>query len=308
MTLNDEIHDAVDTLEAIRFLTHGVEGEPAETISMARAQLPDLNRPGRLELRALLRRNLREVRQHYGAKAPNSKYLEMLNEARRYPGYAYLPKLFIDRELFSHYDRVFPRWPHIPSHALVVFDGQTLCPTNGLYVPEVVLLGDALQMLERARGLHKGIVDFRRRDVADQRLLQTYLRATATAAFQTLEAYLNGIAYDCFQEHHDTLEVEEHDLLAEWNSKKRRRAFVTFERKMREYPSVASKAIGRTFDASDLECLEFIVEVGKSLRDAITHPSPFIDPRTGQTEKTFWMVGGLGGYAACRRPSAADQH
>ena len=87
------------------------------------------------------------------------------------------------------------------------------------------------------------------------------------------------------------MEVEEHDLLAEWNSKKRRRAFVTFERKMREYPSVASKAIGRTFDASDLECLEFIVEVGKSLRDAITHPSPFIDPRTGQTEKTFWMVG-----------------
>ena len=291
MTLNAEILELVDTLEAIRFLTDALEGDQADTVARARMDLPGFNRRERIRLRALLRKHVKEIRKHYGAVAPDSRFREMLTEATKYPGYAYLPKRFIDRELFRHYERVFSRWPFIPDHALVVFDGQTLKPTSSIHLTEAVLFADALHMLERARALHKGIADFRKRDQRDQRLLQTHLRAAATATFQTLEAYLNGIAYDCFTEHHDSLEIADHDLLAEWDSGKKRRAFVAFDRKLRAYPVIAAKATGHVLDPSDWECAGFIVEIGKSLRDAITHPSPFVDPKTKRKEKTFWMVG-----------------
>ena len=291
MALNAEILELIDTLEAIRFLTNAFEGEQADTVAMARKELPLLNRYGKMRLRTQLRKSVNEIRRHYGAVASNSRLREMLIEARRYRGLAYLPKRFVDTGLFTHYERVFSRWPFIPDHALVVFDGHTLRPTSSIYLAEAALFDDALHMLERARVFQKGIIDFRKRDREDQNLLQTYLRAAATATFQTLEAYLNGTAYDCFMERHGSLEIEDHDLLAEWNSGKARRAFVSFERKLREYPRIAVRAKRGVIDLSDWACVGFIVETGKSLRDAITHPSPFVDPKTKRKEKTFWMAG-----------------
>src|SRR5712691_10619598 len=48
----------------------------------------------------------------------------------------------------------------------------------------------------------------------DQRDALTVSRATLLASMNFVEAYLNGLAYDCFHRHHDALPIDEHDLLA----------------------------------------------------------------------------------------------
>jgi len=291
MSINDEIAELIETIEGIRFLTHSWDGERAEMLANARAAAGVMNREGRLELRAELRHHLKELRDWYGALCPDEKFRELLVEGREHRGYAYLPKRFIDTQVFSRYERVFQRWPHVPSHALVVFDPTTHCPLTSIYQPEVDLWNDSAHMIGRAREFHKNIAEFRKRDPQDQRLLQSYLRSAATAIFQTLEAYLNGVAYDCFTAHHDELELDDHDLLGEWNTANQRRKFVAFERKLHDYPRIAATATGGAIDVSGWGSTGFIMDVGKNLRDAITHPSPFVDPKTKQNEKTFWLVG-----------------
>ena len=235
--------------------------------------------------------DLRAIRKHYGAIASNTKYRDVLAQATLSPGYTYLFKRFIETKLFRRYEQVFPRWPFMPSHTLVVLDGKTQNPMNTVYLPEAEFYADALYMLKQARSLHKNINDFRQRSAQDQRLLQTHLRAAATATFQALEAYLNGLAYDCFMEHHDSLHIRDHDLLAEWNSKDKRRQFTPFEKKLKRYPPIAARALGCDVDLSKWECVSLIVNVGKQLRDAVTHPSPFIDPTTKGHERIIWIAG-----------------
>ena len=291
MSLNSEILELAETLEAIRFLTNTPGGDAPVTLQRTRETLATLNRASRLRFRASLCADLKEIRKCYGALASNSQFREVLTRAKQSPGYTYLFKHFIENVLFRRYERVFPRWPFMPSHALVVLDGQTQKPKHSVYLPEAEFFADALHMLEQAKLFHKGIDDFRERSAQNQKLLQTHLRAAATATFQALEAYLNGLAYDCFMAHHDSLPLKEHDLLAEWNSDTKRRRFTPFEKKLRNYPPIAAKAVGRQIDLSGWACVSLIVDVGKRLRDAVTHPSPFIDPGTKEHEKMVWIAG-----------------
>jgi hypothetical protein len=291
MALNGDISALLDALEAIRFFTHTLDDEEASKVELARSTVPHWNRNDRLEFRAVLKKYLDEVREHYGAIADNDKLHAMFLEALEHRGYAYLPKRFIDREMFTRYERVFGRWPHMPSHALVVFDPVIRRPLSNIYQVEAELFNDAQHLLAQGRKCHKEIADFRKRDAKDQRLLQTHLRSAASATFQTLEAFLNGVSYDCFTAHHDELAIPDHDLLGEWNSAKKRRSFVAFERKLRDYPRIAAETIGKQLDVTAWDCTVYIIDVGKRLRDAITHPSPFVDPTTKQNEKIFWIVG-----------------
>jgi hypothetical protein len=283
--VNELIFKLTDELEAIRFLTQSLEGQPAEFIEGTRRHLTSLDRRARLELRATLQKELKGIRSHYGAVAKAKQYCDLHAEAKGQQGHIYLPKFFIEAELFRRYERVFPRWPSIPAHAFVVFDGSTRRSLSQIYVAEAAFFDNGRHLIQLARGAHKGIRDFRKRTPEDQRALHTYLQVTATSLFQCLEAYLNGLAYGCFMAHHRELPIEDHDKLAEWNSKKKRRAFVPFEVKILEYPLIVARANGGALDVSGSEAVRFICGEGKLVRDALMHASPFVDPSTGRQEK-----------------------
>jgi len=286
--MKKRILDALETLEAIYFLTQSLEGEAWKDITKIRAGLDNLPRRSRPDVLRAIGDDIKMLRAHYGALAPNPRFRELLAEARKMLGYAYMPKIYIDRKLFRHYEKVFPRWPHIPLHACVIFDGQTNHSTRQLFTLEAALFSDAKILLQSARHAHKGIetIDFRRRGEEDQRALLAYLRSLASVIFHFLEAYLNGLAHDCFQIHHDKLAIVDHDLLAEWDSRTRSRRFVGFEKKMFEYPAIAARKSGRGFDGRKAKSSKILLDYGKKLRDAITHPSPYVDPHSGYQEKT----------------------
>ena len=117
LSLSDKILGAIETLEALYFLTESLEAHQ-ERIQMMRREFRRLSRKERKELLDELEGEVEDIRGQSGAIAPNSTFRRLLADVRRQPGLAYLPKIFIDAKLFRHYDKVFRRWPHVKQHAL----------------------------------------------------------------------------------------------------------------------------------------------------------------------------------------------
>lgn len=304
--MKEKTFELLQTLEATYFLTQALEAN-AERLSLIREHLHSLHGDQQERLLAELQDELRRAREYYGAIAPDHEYTNLLRDAREKRGYAYLSKLKIDRHWFRHYEKVFPRWPHVPLHGLVIFDGHANRDAHQILTLEGALFSDIKFFMKKAREYHKGVNDFRKRDRDDQLALLACVRATLTTTFHFVEAYLNGLAYDCFMEHHDMLSIEDHDLLAEWDSKKNRRRYVRFDAKLIEYPRVVAETYGRTVDLSDYGPCKILAKEGKKIRDALTHPSPYVDPKSRMEEKIV-KVTGVGFEAAEQIFNAAREY
>lgn len=288
--MKESILELLQTLEAIYFLTQALEAN-AERLALMKERLDSLDGDRQERLLSELQGELRQAREYYGAMAPDHKYKDLLRDARARKGYAYLEKFKIDRHWFRHYEKVFPRWPHVPLHGLVIFDSHTNRGVGQILTLEGALFADINFFMKKAREIHERVDDFRKRDRDDQLTLLACARAAVTTIFHFVEAYLNGLAYDCFKQHHDELSIQDHDLLAEWDSKKKRRGYVRFETKLFGYPRIVAKTYGRTLDLSGYPAAKILAKEGKDIRDALTHPSPYVDPKTGAERKIFWATG-----------------
>lgn len=288
--LKSEVNNHLKTLEAIYFLVHQL-GNNAGRLRMIQRVWPELSRKDKLRLRDELRSEVEWARGEVGAIAPNSHYQKLLDEIRAYPGYAYLHKLYIDRELFTNYAEFFPRWPYMKLHAAAIFDGSKDEGTGQVYEMEGPCLKDARVFIARAKVAEKGIEDFRKRAKEDQLEALRFARASIIATLTFVEVYLNGLAYDCFQENHDKLAIEDHDLLGEWDSANKRRRFVDFREKVFKYPVIVGRLRGRKIDLSGFREAHDLVNTAKEFRDALVHPSPFVDPKTREFEKFLVAVG-----------------
>jgi hypothetical protein len=288
--LNREITTHVETLEAIYFLVQHLE-ENYERLQGISHFSPNLSRSSRVQLRDELRDEVRWVKDETGGLATDGEYRDLYQNIRAYEGYYYLDKLYVERVLFTNYRRVFPRWPHIKDHAAVIFDGKRRGGMGQIFELEGQCLRDARELHRRAIRAEKGIPDFRKRADADQLEALMFARAALLAAMTFVEAYLHGIAYDCFHRHHDDLPIDDHDLLGEWSTEKKRHANVDFRSKVFRYPVIVGAARGLKIDLSGCKPAHALIEYAKDFRDALVHPSLFIDPKTGHQSKFLIQVG-----------------
>jgi len=297
--MTKELLDALETFEALVFFTQELEGRNQEYLAAVRAQSDNISHTDQSRLLSTVLLEIEALRERFDIIAPDEDFRKLYRDARTQPGYSYLPKLYIDRYLCRGFERVFARWPHVPAHALVIYDGKTDRSLKQIFTLEGALFRDVTFLLERASEIQKGVEDFRTRSTDDQFALLSYSRAAVTMTFHFLEAYLNGLAYDCFMLHHDGLALDDHDLLAEWNSRKKRQKYVSFETKLFAYPRLVAKTYGLTLDVSGLPSAKLLAEEGKKIRDALVHPSPYVDARTGHHEKIYWVTGT--GFEAARQ-------
>lgn len=198
-----------------------------------------------------------------------------------------LYKMFID-SLFSNYGNAFPGWRHYRQHFAVVFD-----PAGGpdwkVFCLEGLLFQDARFLLERCREGNVSILAAVDRRAADAKL-GIYVRSALSSLYIFLEAYLNGLAYDCCNRRHSELTKADHDTLTEWDDSKKRPKFVNFDLKIFKYPAIVAKTMGLTIDLSRCQAAHRIANQGKAMRNALTHPSPFIDPYTGVEQKVLEIL------------------
>ncbi len=288
--LQSEIESHLQTLEAIYFLVHSL-GNNSDRLEWIRRNFQRGNREQKLKLRDELRAEVKWVRAEVGGLTTNKEYQKLFEQIRAQPGYVYLQKIYIDQNLFSNYARFFPRWPHVKLHAASIFDGKTAEGTNQLYEIEGPCLEDAREFLKSAKAAEKGIEDFRKRKKEDQLEALRFARASILATIAFVEAYLNGVGYDCLQEYHNKLPIEDHDLLGEWDSAKKKRKFVDFRDKVFKYPVIVGRMRGFKVDLSGCKPAHKIVSVAKGFRDALVHPSPFPDLQTQEHKKFLVAVG-----------------
>lgn len=287
--LDNRILKAADSLEALAFFVQDLNDNLVSNLANTRTKLDLIPRQKRRSILKALEADIKALRRDYGAIESDSWFRQIFAEARSKTEYIYISKLHVDQKMFRFYEKVFSRWPHIKQHALVVFDAQANSTTSQIYEVEGALYGDAKLVLDHARKMHGGIKDFRRRSRESQIRLFSYLRSATMAVFSFLEAYLNGLAYDCFHLHHQRLSVKDHDLLAEWDSQQQRRRFVAFHEKIFRYPKVVGRMYGKSLDLSGFQAAQRIADKGKLLRDALAHPSPFVDLR-GRTPGKLPLV------------------
>jgi hypothetical protein len=162
---------------------------------------------------------------------------------------------------------------------------------NQLFELDGQLFHDAQFLLQKARQVQGGAAAQRELPAGRHRVLHSLLRPLVTSLFTFVEAYLNGIAYDCFHKHHGNLDLSDHDFLAEWDSQKKRRRFVDFDQKVFKYPTLVARAEGRQIDLSGMQAAHRIIRNGKEVRDALTHPSAHNDPDVHEQKKVTLLAG-----------------
>ena len=242
MDLVPEVATALETLEALYYFTQGVRGESAEHLEKIRGIYRYLLPSGYPKLISDLERDVRLV--HYGADATDEFYRALFREAREADGKGviYISKLRVLRGLFSRYHNPIVRWPQInymhSSSSSRRWDYITACSSWTASYFTMRSSCSTRPVRRRAARSHRA----NSRDAAPS--LHTLLRSIVTALFTFVEGYLNGIAFDCFQTHHDELELDDHDFLGEWNSNKKQRRFVKFDDKVFGYPRLISKVKG----------------------------------------------------------------
>jgi hypothetical protein len=223
-----------------------VKGESATHLEKLRTIYRYLVPSGYPNLLADIQKDIAGFRDHYGALASDEFYRKLLREVRAADGkgLVYISKLRIVRNLFSRYENSIVRWPHIKLHSFVVFEPKVGFQ-NMMFEIDGQLFHDAQFMLYKARQAQGSAKTQRELAPTRHRVLHTLLRSVVTALFTFIEAYLNGIAFDCFQAHHDELDLDDHDFLGEWNSAKKQRKFVKFDDKGFGYPRVITRVKGR---------------------------------------------------------------
>jgi hypothetical protein len=292
-TINDRITASLDILEALYFFLQSVP-ENQERLNRIRQTFklaPKHIRSGLLEE---LHNEVKWLRSESGAISSNKDFLDYFREAgtKGVKGHVLIPKWEIDRRWFRKFDRVIARWPFVKDHAMVIYDPQDGSVRNQMFELEGSLFRDAELLLEQARNFHRGVGDFRKRGREDQLMLHTYLHSGATVVFHYLEAYLNGLAFDCLLHYHNQLSEPDHDLLVEWDRKNQRRAFVNVEKKIFRYPLIFGKCANTNIDLSGCKPAHFLAKDAKEVRDALTHPSPHIDRET-QTLKKVTLIASM---------------
>ena len=288
--LNDQIEVALNVLDALYFFLQSVPANE-ERLNWIRHNFRKAPRKVRSGTLDELRHEIKWLRKESGAIASNADFLDYYKKAHEETakGHLFIPKWEIQRRWFSNFARVIARWPYIKDHAMVIYDPQDGQLRNQVFELEGALLRDAEVFLEQARTFHRGIVDFRQRAREDQFLLSTYLRTGTTVVFHYLEAYLNGLAFDCLLRYHDKLPQTDHDALIEWDRKNQRRGFVNVERKIFRYPVIFGKCMDIKVDLSGCKAAHFLANDAKEIRDALTHPSPHPD-RKSRTLKKITLI------------------
>jgi hypothetical protein len=98
------------------------------------------------------------------------------------------------------------------------------------------------------------------------------LRATAKAAFNLLEGYINGVGYDVLLTRRTT--TRELELIQEWDASRGRPRQLTLRDKLLKYPRLALQRQHAPVDENRCSAIGEVISMEKSIRHALIHPTP----------------------------------
>lgn len=255
---------------------------------------------GQRELKALVAEiegELAGIRRRVGASCSSQELLDFLERLERMPaGTALFIRKSDMRAYIEHYERVCPLFADIPEHAQIEVNAHIAVPANRpfeVFVLEAKLFEDMCALFNLAK-THVLKADGTKKAMKTAGALQ---RATVSATYYFVEAYLNGLAFDHCVTHQATLDEKTACLLKEYDSTKRRPRHLTLREKLKEYPRIASGAVHPPLMENNCPEMAYLLGRTKAIRDAVAHPSPldtnplgkeheWLNPSFDEMEKT----------------------
>lgn len=263
---------------ALMMLAHRLSPELRESATTAVRDTESMA-PRRLREVALgVEREVRRLRRHLGTKTSQGELIAFLAHAEKGPSgnIAFIPKLWLAAQC-RHYARVAPSFDLAPAHAWIGLNPGVMAVRGTwemrlldatMYEDMATLYNAAASQREAAEG--RGVGGEKQALKARDALC----RATVMAAFNFVESYLNGMAFDCLARYGDQLSPREVEVLVEWDDTRGRRRYQRFRDKVLQYPKIALRAAEPPLDETRSPALRYILAQAKDIRDAVAHPSP----------------------------------
>ncbi len=262
------------------------------------------------ELRSALAEDIKPLVAILKPRRPLDYYAELVANSGVVAGaLLFVPKWQL-RDFFAGINDVLMGLDRHPEHTLVSFDVHGLYPpgTRGeVRILEAALFEDMCALYNRAIGLMAKVAE----PNAPKPLIKecaALRRATVLAAFYTVEAYLNSIAFDFLINHGRGASAQDLERITEWDAQRNRERLVSFREKLLGYPKIIMKLEHPPLQENNCPEMKFLLEESKSFRDAIVHANPRPNPKgiAASKELLFWRIGSVTPVSAGRGESRND--
>lgn len=201
----------------------------------------------------------------------------------------YIPK-FVVESWVKRYDLIIKEWPKFPSHIQIEFTREELRMRNS-YLIEALLYKDMALLYNKAIQQREG-VDESTSIKAELLYESTLYRSAIIAAFNFVEAYLNGLAADYFYSKKGKVSDADAEKLFEIKIEGKTQSFLSLRRKILEYPKIILGLKHPPIQESNCKEMEVFLDKCRLLRDSIVHPSSLPDPKSfiPKKETAFWSL------------------
>lgn len=278
--LREEVIEKCNQLQLLYALNFQLDAKSKKKLDEVREAVPYAVARDLRKLRDILKIDLNDFRRRVGSKLKPSLLKHVIDYQNDSAGTSFFVPKYILEDLFSNYRSIIPDWDHYPIHYMIEIDPQALTSKRGRFhyaAAEMLLYQDMTVAYNEAQA-SKWARDPKTFEKAACQRHAFFTRSAVLFAFNFVEAYLNGAAFDFFHRTCDReLSTSESDLLLEWDSKKGREKWVKFRDKMVHYPKVILGAEEPPLTESNCPEIQTLAVEGRYFRDALTHNSPKVE-------------------------------
>lgn len=269
--------------EAICFILNKFTQEDRAALANSYA---DQNRLKKGDLRkriSMLKVDISELRQEFAIKASPHALERILKSWEEVPDKDWLIPKFLLNDVFDG-RKLLTDFERLPAHAYIAFHGgayRTVVGEVEIHLVEACLFEDMCALFNAAKMAEPKMLTKHSQGQSKicRKTAVALFRATITAVFNLMEAYLNGLAYDyCVQNKH-TLDDATKRMLTEWDYARKRPYYLSLRDKVLQYPKIILGHTHPPIQENNTPEFRFLIDY-KDKRNAIVHPSPGPDLET----------------------------
>jgi hypothetical protein len=200
------IEDKCDIWHALIALDRSVTPRMLDILARTRASIQTATFERLSEIDFMMEANIQNAEAHAGYKHDHAFLLELGQTYRKKRfGVVRFPKWLFDTVLFKKYEVVFPLWKKIQPHCMVEIEFDKT--TTDVYLPEASLYEDMCFAYNQASTLVGSTTK------PELKAHTFYVRTSIISAYNFVESFLNGLAFDLLATCRRTLSQKERDLL-----------------------------------------------------------------------------------------------
>jgi len=262
------------TYRAIRILTGSLAKEDRERVDKSVAMVARLPKRQLQEEIPKLEKEVRRLSKFLGLRVPLETLEEIIEPPNPSFPLLYLNKVYL-QQIFASYEHLLSDLSDFPPHARIGIDLVSETSKVEVLLLDATLYEDMASLWNLTLATAQPYEQNNDKQPFKRTLALT--RATAKAAFNFVEGYLNGLATDILVM--EVVSEQDKTKLSEWDDEARRIRFLSLRDKLLQYPKIAVNASHPLLDEGNCPEIKLIINLEKEIRHSLIHPTPMFDSR-----------------------------